>query len=145
MSAIELRPFNYENDKSFIYSTMLKGVYFGSDMWRDVPASSFYAEYAKVIDDVLAEGSCDVVIASLAGDSDSILGYAILGFGVVHWVHVKEQWRKKGIARLLLGSSVFSFYSQKSKAAPDLAAKKGLTYDPFMLLSLNAKGGNNAD
>lgn len=132
-STVVIRPYR-PSDKSFIYSTWLKGLYHGHYEALGVPKEVFYAYYPTVLDNLLARASVGCLIACLADDSEVIVGYVVLESDAMaaHWGFIKAGWRGMGHFKALLSCSEISFYSHTTKPGAAIAKKYGLTYNPFM-------------
>lgn len=113
----EIRDF-MPSDTNFIYATFKRGVYYGFNTKdpltkRDVPdwfgltpKDLFMKVYAPIIEHLLNVGI--VKVACLKDEKDVIIGYSITNktMDKLHWVHVKKAWRKQGIARSLVPTTV---------------------------------------
>lgn len=97
-----VRNFKLE-DRNFILATFLRGVYYGNSWFSLIPKDIFMNNYKMVAEAILNNNRVVIKVACLQEDPDVILGYSILysDSPVIHWVYVKEKWRKKGIARAL--------------------------------------------
>lgn len=91
-------------DKHFIMATFLKGLYYGESYFSLVPKDIFMTNYKLVAESLVSNPRVNIKVACLPDDADVILGYSILShdFQAVHFVFVKNVWRKKGIARSLV-------------------------------------------
>lgn len=91
-------------DLNFIYSTFLRGLYYGNSFYSQIPKDIFMANYKPFITNLIATGRAVINIACLKEDSDVILGYSILSsdYQAIHFVFVKSRFRKQGIARSLV-------------------------------------------
>lgn len=58
--------------------------------------------YHKVIDKILSRPQIKSKIATLKEDPGVILGYSIYEGHTLHWVFVKQVWRKIGLAKSLV-------------------------------------------
>jgi hypothetical protein len=90
-----------ESDFPFIYSTWLKGLRFGNDVYGLIEQHSYFKNYHRVIEVILNRPDTFINVACLADDPTTILGYAVLGPGMIHYVHVKQAFRRFGIAKEL--------------------------------------------
>lgn len=90
-----------EADFPFIYSTWLKGLRFGNDVFNLIEQHSYFKNYHKVIETILARPNVWISVACLKDDPDTILGYAIREEDTVHYVHVKSAFRRFSIAKAL--------------------------------------------
>jgi hypothetical protein len=132
-----------ESDKGFIYSTWLNAVYFGNkwakdvdpikgapiDVWGEIEEGPFYACYRNVIEKLLAR--CITKIACLKEDEDVILGYANYENDVLHFVFVKDAWRRVGIAKKLVPKGITSI-THLTKIG-HYAKRKSWKYNPFLI------------
>lgn len=122
------------SDKSFIMSTFLKGLRFGSDFFREIQSDSYFKNYQKIIDQLLSYNGTEVRVACLPDDEDVILGYSIHSDDgtKAHFVFVKSAWRGIGIAKTLIPKTVTTV-THISKVGLSLIRKKGIQFDPFNL------------
>lgn len=91
-----------ESDENFVLSTFLKGLYYGDSWFSQIPKNIFMDNYKKVAQALVKTQV--IKIACLKDDPDVIIGYSILShdYQTIHFVYVKEKWRKRGIGRSLL-------------------------------------------
>lgn len=87
-------------DLNFILATWLRGLRYGNPLFTEIDKDAYFSVYHKVIENILNHSR--VKVACLKDDQDVILGYSVIQADKVHWVHVKSEWRKIGIARSLL-------------------------------------------
>jgi GNAT superfamily N-acetyltransferase len=130
-----------DKEKAFIYNSWLKS--FGkSTEARRMAAKVYFEGYSKIVDSILKNSF--VAIALNPDDADQILGYVVFNYdedinlSVVHYVYVKEAFRKLGIAKKLmeqiqpkLGEEAM-ICTFANHIFDDLRDKYLLTYDPFM-------------
>lgn len=92
------------SDKPFIMATMLRGLYYGDSWFSQIHQKSYFDNYKLVLEALLNKPNTIVKIACRIDDPDLIVGYSILtdSYDTVHWVYVKQKWRKQGIAKALL-------------------------------------------
>lgn len=88
-----------KEDHAFIYASWLQGLYYGNYYFREIDKDIFFKHYNKVIEYLLNKKNSIVVISCLREDPDVILGYAVCEPTILHWVFIKEPWRKLGLAR----------------------------------------------
>ncbi len=97
-----------ESDLPFIYSTWLKSFYHGGEFY-DLNRSEFLDSHRKVIDKILGKqkSKIKVNVCCLKEDPEIILGYSVVQKKhILHYVFVKELWRKQGIAKELIPSTI---------------------------------------
>jgi hypothetical protein len=76
-----------ESDMPFIYSTWLRGLYYGSDYWGAMQKDKFFKMYQQILQHILGKATTSVTVACDDQDPDVILGYLVREDSVVHWVH----------------------------------------------------------
>lgn len=123
----------HEGDKSFIYSTFLRGLYYGNPFYGAINKTAFFEHYPKVLDHILSKQDTEVKVACLADDEDIILGYAIIENTVLHYIAVKESWRMQGIARKLLAGSEIATVTHSTKPGASIIKKKGWELNPWKI------------
>jgi GNAT superfamily N-acetyltransferase len=130
---IAIRPF-VESDRPFVMATIMRGLYCGGSWFSDIPRHIFFDKYRKTIEYILNKPDVEVRLACLREDPEIILGYAIVEpkNSVVHWVFVKQAWRKIGIARSLIPSDV-KWASHVNKVGLSIIKNKGLHFNPFVI------------
>lgn len=116
-----------KTDEAFIYSTWLRGLYYGNPWFREIDQETFFSKYHGVIENVLSKASVDV--ACLEEDPDTVLGYVVYRGPILDWVFVKKSFRKFGIARKLAPKNIttVSHLTKIGKAAKSDEWK----FDPF--------------
>lgn len=131
-----------ENEKAFIYNSWLKS--FGkSAEARRMIGRVYFQGYENIINKI-KDSNAYVALALNPDDSDQILGYLVFSFddeialSVIHYVYVKEAFRKLGIAKKLLEAvhekpkeeAIICTFA--NDIFDELKDKYLLTYNPFM-------------
>lgn len=122
-------------DTNFILATFLRGLYYGDSWFSLIPKAIFMANYKKVAQTLVTPGKCSIQVACLKDDPDTIIGYSILSNNHqnVHFVYIKEDWRKRGIARSLLPANPVAA-THLTKLGQTLLIKfHGIIFDPFRI------------
>lgn len=106
-----------QGDKSFILDSWLKA-HKKSHTHRDVPDEIYYHHQEPIINSLLSQSF--VIVACSPHDHDQILGYCIAQPAqghvcVVHWINVKQVYRKLGIGSVLMAEA-----RTRCNAAPGL-------------------------
>ncbi len=97
----------YQSDIPFIYSTWLKGLRYGNEVFGLIEKTAYFENQHKVIETILNRFDTEVSIACVTDEPEVILGYAAyMPGGIVHYVHVKDAFRRFGIAKALLPNPV---------------------------------------
>lgn len=117
-----------KEDEAFVYSTWLKAIYYGNrwktgfledsndppreapvDVYGAIDKQAFFSAYHAFLGRLFAKPTICVLICCLKEDQDVILGYSVTEPGVLHFVFVKEPWRRLGIARDLIPANTKVF------------------------------------
>ncbi len=118
-------------DLSFIYSTWLRGLYYGNDWFQEIPKAIFMEHYHRVVELVLKKETTKVRVRCLKEDPTTILGYSVFDdhYQFIHWIYVKEAWRRFGIAKSLYppDSKTTTHLTKQAKALKP----KDLIFNPF--------------
>lgn len=74
------------------------------------------------------------MVACLTEDPDVLLGYAISSPEALHYVFVKEAWRRRGIASRLLGPvGAYKHVTHLTEATEELRNKYRMGFNPFLI------------
>lgn len=136
-----------ETDVGYVVDTWLKHYHdHGVGMVRGMPRGEFFRRWRSVVVEILK--TADVRVACLDDDDDIILGFAVLsthcGARVLHWVHVREDWRRKGLgAQLLAGLERASvLYTHRTRTVVDLSEAGKIPgawhHAPWLLVGMGA-------
>jgi GNAT superfamily N-acetyltransferase len=121
------------DDTPFIFSTFLRGLYYGDPYFARTPKNSFMKAYHSVLEQILSLPAVKVHIACLKEDPEVILGYSITGGEgtILHWVFVKSAWRGIGIAKELVPSTIKAATHTTSVGDSLLRKHRDVIFDPF--------------
>lgn len=127
---------NYvQDDRNFILATFLRGLYYGDSWFSQMEKKAFMEHYNKVVNFILDSPKTTIKIACLKEDPNVVLGYALLAEpNGVHWIHVKREWRKIGLARDLVPNTV-NTVTHLSKVGLSIVKNHNLKFNPFLGLS----------
>lgn len=122
-------------DRNFIFSTFLKGLYYGDSWFSQMKKDTFMKEYHKIITHILSNPNTEIKVACLKDDVEVILGYAVLSKDgtALHWIHVKQPWRKIGLTQDLVPPSVNTVTHLTKVGLSIIHAKKNIEFNPFKL------------
>jgi len=115
-------------DQAFVYHSWLKG---SRESWPEMRSEDYYALQHHRIERLLALGQLSILHP--VGAPDVIAAWALLepGPAVVHYVHVRGEYRRLGFAsRLLAGRTITTHLTE---AGCRLKRKLGLRYMPHLL------------
>ena len=137
------------NDISFIYDTWLNSYKHDSAVGKSIRSGIYYNEYRFVIDSILEHSK--VSVACKVDEPNVIYGYLVSSPNVIHYIFVKDAFRRFDIATTLLASQFKQGegvqYTHKTFMISDYIDKYPmLTYNPFLLYrtSNTDKESNNA-
>lgn len=123
-----------EDDNSFIYATMLRGLFYGDSYYSEVPKSVFMEQYHQVIEKILNNPQTRIFVACLKDDPETILGYSLINqnYTACHFLFVKKVWRNIGIATQLVPPTVTAV-THLTKTGLALVKKRNLVFNPFLI------------
>jgi hypothetical protein len=87
--------------------------------------------YHKVIEALLNNENINVSVACLDDDHDVILSYCIYSDESIHWVYTKPAWRKFGIAKHIIPSSIKNV-THLTKVGRAIKPREWV-YNPFLI------------
>lgn len=88
------------DDRNYVLASWLED--FRGSRWARAIGGAYYQGHAKVVSKLLDNAS--VMLCVWDSAPDYILGWACTGPGaIVHYCYVRNDWRGKGIAKMLLG------------------------------------------
>jgi hypothetical protein len=146
---IRLRPAT-ESDVPFIFNSWLK-CYRHSHNTRGCENPVYFAQHH-----VLLEGLCkrsNIVMACNENDISQIYGYVcsemVENVLVVHFIYVKEMYRKFGVAAMLAEAVGFKkdapvFYTHRTYSSEGLEKKFAMVYNPYLAYSAYELGKQEA-
>lgn len=97
-----------EEDKAFILSTWLRGYRHSSTFAQRVTNEVYYRWHHLLLERLLARETAVALVACLDDSPEVILGYLAMekqDASVLHWVYVKADFRRMGIARKLIDAA----------------------------------------
>jgi hypothetical protein len=122
-------------DHDFVYATWLRA-FRTSAFAHGIRTSVYFAGQHRRVATILARPGTTVLIAAPDGDDLTILGYAVIEGHTVHWVHVKEAFRRFGLARALLAGlpETFRFSHRIGGLVESLIREHAphAIYDPYL-------------
>ena len=135
---IDIRRYHPLTDESYLYESWMLNYRVGN-----CPSPIKNIGQRKRINRILKDTANSVYIACFAEDPDLILGYIVVNesLNALHWLYVKNKYRKSGIATALLGQLDLSKPVMYSHRSPDIwvekklkedATKRGFIYNPYL-------------
>lgn len=136
-SQVRLRPAT-ESDVNFIFKSWLR-CYRHSFNTRGCENPVFFAQHHKLIEGLCKKAS--IVIACNHDDISQIYGFIcsemVDNLPVIHFVYVKEMFRRMGVAALLAENAGFKreapvFYTHRTYSSEGLEKKFAMVYNPYL-------------
>lgn len=130
------------DDVSFIFNSWLKSFRDTGYLARAISNIIYFENHHKLLEKVLQRATC--YIACDSRYPDQIAGYVVAenidNVFVLHYIYVKHNFRKTGIARELFNSfnhdlSATSCCTHLTKAGERLIAKYNMIYHPYIILN----------
>ncbi len=98
------------------------------DYIGSISQDDFMGCYHKYTEYLLVKSS--TFVACLKSDPDVILGYSVSEPGVLHWVFVKPDWRRIGIANDLIPKGIHTV-TGFTRVGDIIRRHKNLKFNPF--------------
>jgi ribosomal protein S18 acetylase RimI-like enzyme len=122
-----------DTDVNFVLSTWLKSYY--EELRRNGSKGVIYPKddvffqgHQNKIKDLLTKAKCEVCTAP--DDDNQIIGYVVYDLDSVHYIYVKQVFRKMGVAKALISRAFTArLYSHHTRFTKFI--NKGLQYDPY--------------
>lgn len=92
-------PETYQN---FVKSKWKRTLRHGNDYFKLTDSDSFFANYERFINHLLARASAVIRLAVLTEDPDVVLGFSLIEGNTLHYVYVQHEQRNRGIGRSLV-------------------------------------------
>ncbi len=103
---------------------------------RGVSEDVYWPSQKRLVGALVRES--EVRVACAPDEPDHLYGYIVSAGELLHWVYVKSAFRNIGIAKGLFEAAGepkrASMASRFLRDHPDVVARHGITYDPFILL-----------
>lgn len=145
------------DDRNFIVSSWMRSFRSGSKWAKDVSAEVYKVQHQRVIMQLLANSGS--IVACSPDDPNQIFGYAIYqpsaeGIAIIHWLYVKEMYRKLGIGASIYREVLMAADHDlkmpcavtHSTHALDWAADKyNLVHNPYLAFEVTEHGEIESD
>jgi GNAT superfamily N-acetyltransferase len=83
----------------------------------------------RLIDALLS--TREMLVAFNPIEPDEVCGWACFDKQCVHYVYVKQAYRRRGIATALLEGHIFKYHTHETRVGRKLAAKLGTQFNPY--------------
>ena len=117
-------------DHAFIYATWLKGQYY--DVRESIrPAWKDWANReSEKVKALLENPETRICVAGDAVDDLWIVGYSVSLGADLHWIYVRKDYRRRGIATLLLKDIPITHVQNITQLGAEISERKGLIFEP---------------
>jgi hypothetical protein len=124
-------------DLAFIFHTWLKSYRYNSPATLHISHEVYFAKHHQVAEAILKRSV--VPVACLRATPNVLVGFAVLELAApicIHWIYVKNAWRRLGVAKRLLGEidpnlCVHSHWTSALQGWTNVRWPK-LQYDPYL-------------
>lgn len=127
---VVIRDFN-KDDSSFLFATWLQGLYYGNYYLREIDKDTFFKCYHAIIESILQQKDTFIAVSCLKEDEDVILGYAVCQPEILHWVFIKDAWRKLGLAKDLIPKDI-KFVTHLTEVGANIKPREW-KFNPFLI------------
>lgn len=120
--SIVTRSFEPQLDQAMVYATWRNGRYYGSRDRQHTNTKDEFRRLTKEIHEILHKAT--VRVACLEESPEVIIGYVVYTHNHLDWIYVKEDYRRQGIASLILPKQITTITAYPTKLGANLWAKK---------------------
>ena len=121
------------DDMNFIYSSWLSAI--ATSEKRRTPKDIVYKNHRPIMERALAESS--VLIACMDDYKDQILGWLCYDRDILHYLYIKQPFRKHGLANMLIehtGVKEPLTVTHWTWRLWDISKTHKLVYNPYLLI-----------
>ncbi len=129
-----------QGDINFIFNSWLKSSHSTLPKAFEIPHTIYYSEHHKLLETILKR--CTILVACDKKDPTMIYGYIVAellhGFPTIHYLYVKQTFRRLGIATNLLNcldinqeSVIFNSHTSPS-FINNFGNKRQFIYNPYL-------------
>lgn len=118
-------------DKNFILSTWLKGQRYGSTYFALIQQDKYFEKYGERIIEILKTPGVSLNVACDEANPTWIAGFSVFRGDEIFWIHVRKDYRRRGIGRLLLGGQEMRTAKAITSIGSKIAQNHGIEFDPF--------------
>lgn len=119
------------NYKALIFGKWLKSLRAGNDLFKLNDAESYYFNYHVYLEKLFTRTSLKFRFAVIEEDHDTVLGWACLEPGKVHYVWVQPEQRGQGVAKSLCSEPFKTVTHLTNTGLKILATLQGVKFDAF--------------
>lgn len=86
--------------RPLIIAPFLNSLRYGNDLFKLIDKESYYSNYGRYVEGLLKRPKTIIKLAML--NDDTVLGWSMLEDKMIHYIWVKKEVRRQGIAKSLL-------------------------------------------
>lgn len=118
--------------QGLVRAKWLHSLRYGTEFFKKMAPSSYYAEYGYVIHKTLLNPECRVKLAVLSDDHDVVLGFLVYRDDKLDYVYVHKDNRRIGIATSMLPKGITQISNLTRTAVTIWEKKYGYwVFNPF--------------
>lgn len=114
-----------------VFATFLRSLRLGNYYWKLIDKDSYFHNYHRYIEALLARPLVNVKFAVLSDEPDTILGWAVVEPGTVHYVWVDPLQRGAGIAKMLCSDPFHTITHLTTIGAKIFKTMPHVRFDPW--------------
>lgn len=123
LATVVKRSFIPDMDEAFVYATWRNSKYYGTPgLKKSGDSKEIFRQLTSDIRKILINAR--VNLACLQDDATFIVGYAVYTNTHLNWVYVRDDYRKNGIATLLVPKNIETFPTEPTKIGMSILQKK---------------------
>jgi GNAT superfamily N-acetyltransferase len=126
-----LRP-GRPDDRAYVARTWVAD--YRSSTFAEWAGGSYYAGHNDSVTKCLDRSSVRVTVAHVPDDDSALLGFAVREGAVLHYVYVRADLRRLGIAKAMLGSDMTVRYTHRSQTR-GCYPPQDWTFDPYLFFN----------
>ena len=132
LSQVIIRP-GEAGDASFIHSSWLNS-YLRNSRWPGVVGPCFHVEHSEVIKRLMDRS--EIKVAAWSEDAETILGWICAEPTALHYVFVRKEFRRQGIAKQLAEALIpgIALVTHRTTDADKIRWPIGWSYNPYCAL-----------
>lgn len=139
-----------ESDRHYIINTWLRS-YREHSTWKllyYMPEKEYNIRYRRIILSILQSPNVTISILTPSDDDSLILGYAVYEPTTLHYIHIRKEFQKLGLAKLLI-SHLFDGrnmrYSHQTKPFQARFRVEDWSFTPWLILGIGIDTNKDID
>jgi hypothetical protein len=136
---VNIRDLN-QNDESFIYSSWLRS-YRNSPQMKTLSNDVYYSNHKRVVESLLKNSTVKILCS--VEDPSHIFGFFSYSNNILHFLYVKYNYRKMGLATHLFSecgftsdNTLISTHTPTNSLKEYLDSKYNIKYNPYLIMHL---------